>query len=69
MATQAVFRRGNDAIAHAARRVGVHGRKIEFICECLDLDCLGRVPLTLEDYERIRESGRAITLPDHAASE
>ena len=69
MSTHAAFRRGNDAIAHAARRAGVYDRKIDFICECLDIECLGRVPLTLKDYERIREYGQPVTLLDHVATE
>ena len=69
MALHAAFRRGNEAIAHAARQAGLDEREIDFICECLDIECLGRVPLTLKDYERTRESGGAITLADHAPPE
>jgi hypothetical protein len=66
MELHAAFRRGNEAIAEAARRVRLGDGNIEFICECADADCLGRVPLTLSDYERIRRNGGSVTLPDHA---
>jgi hypothetical protein len=59
------FRHGNEVIADAARRAGVDGVKIDFICECADLGCLARVPLDLRTYERIRANGGAIALPDH----
>jgi hypothetical protein len=59
------FRRGNQAIADAARRAGVYDVEVDFICECEDLYCLARVPLDLLTYERIRANGGAIALPGH----
>jgi hypothetical protein len=60
------FRRGNEAIAAAARRAGVDDAfKIDFICECADPDCLARVPLDLSTYESIRGNGGRVTLPNH----
>jgi hypothetical protein len=59
------FRRGNEAIADAARRAGAYDVEVDFICECQDPYCLARVPLDLETYERTRASGAAIALPGH----
>jgi hypothetical protein len=64
----AAFRRGNEAIAEAARGLGLGDVKIDFICECVDSECFGRVRLTLNDYERIRRDGGSVTLADHAVS-
>ena len=61
------FRRGNEAIAKAARRTGVQ-RKISFICECEDYDCLAEVPLTLEEYEQTRNGTGRIVLAEHESS-
>ena len=65
METDTAFRRGNEAIAEAARRAGAYDVEVDFICECKDLHCLARVPLDLETYERTRASGGAIALPGH----
>lgn len=62
------FRRGNEAIAQAARRTGAHERKINFVCECADADCLAAVALTLEEYEQIRNGSGRIVLAEHASS-
>jgi hypothetical protein len=62
------FRRGNEAIAEAARRAGVYDVEVDFICECEDLYCLARVALDLETYERMRAGGQAIALPSHRAT-
>jgi hypothetical protein len=61
----AAFRRGNEAIAEAARRAGVGDVEVDFICECADMECLARVPLDLGAYERIRANGGAVALADH----
>jgi hypothetical protein len=63
--TDTAFRRGNEAIADAARRAGVYDVEVDFICECDDPFCLARVPVDLETYERIRASGGTIALPGH----
>ena len=65
METDTAFRRGNEAIADAARRAGVYDVEVDFICECEDLYCLARVALDLETYERTRASGEAVALPGH----
>ena len=69
MELDAAFRRGNEAIADAARRAAADEGDIDFICECADAQCFGRVPLTLNGYERIRRDGGSVTLPDHAVGE
>jgi hypothetical protein len=54
MAKPSAFRRGNDAIARTAERLGFTEQPINFICECDDESCFEEVPLTLEEYHRLR---------------
>jgi hypothetical protein len=68
MGARGTFRRGNEAIAEAARRVGVADFEVEFICECADLDCFARVPLDLRAYGEIRANGAPVTAPKHDIS-
>jgi hypothetical protein len=65
--SRVAFTRGNELIAHAARRAQIDD-DIDFICECDDPDCLERVPLSLAAHERLREEERPITLPGHPAT-
>lgn len=40
-------------------------RDSEFICECANRDCIGHVPMTLAEYERIRSvPTRFLVLPE-----
>ena len=49
-------RRGNVALVERARGYHVEG-PVDFLCECGSLDCLSRIPLTVEDYERLSRFG------------
>ena len=41
-----------------------------FVCECMDLDCVEKISLSLEEYEHIRsDSNRFVVLPGHEVSE
>jgi hypothetical protein len=68
MDASAAFRRGNEAIAGALRLANGEGITIDFICECTDTACFGRVPLTLTEYREIRATDLAVTLPGHVTS-
>jgi hypothetical protein len=63
------FRRGNEAIAEVARRRNAREAEIDFVCECADSECFGRVPLTLADYELTRSRGERVRLPEQAPTE
>ena len=57
---EAVFREANERI----RRTG--GDSPEFICECADRDCTGRVALSLHEYEAVRRDPKQfVVLPGH----
>jgi hypothetical protein len=57
---EAFFREVNERINDVARSFGGDGDgdKYEFLCECVDLDCVERIPLTLAEYQAVRADNR-----------
>ena len=47
---QSLFREVNDRI----EELQATATFVEFACECVDTDCTGAVPMTHEEYERMR---------------
>jgi hypothetical protein len=59
-----VFRRGNLLIARAAREAS--DEPIDFICECANEDCLEKLTMTPEDFEReTAAQGHFVVLEGH----
>ena len=59
------FRSANESIAAKARELGMES-PIPFLCECSDSRCLGRVPLSLAEYEEARAAPkRYVTMAGH----
>ena len=54
--TESLFREVNERIAESAERFEADETK--FVCECADPTCTQRVEATLDEYERVRETGR-----------
>jgi hypothetical protein len=48
---QESFRYANEKLGELVTRADLGGEVISFLCECADEHCLGRVNLTLADYE------------------
>jgi hypothetical protein len=64
-ANENLFRTLNEGILDIALRLGGEA-PYEFICECSTSGCFERLPLTLPDYERVREAGtRFLVAPGH----
>jgi hypothetical protein len=60
-----VFRKANESIAAKAREIDM-ASPIPFLCECSDRRCLGRVPLSLEEYDEARAAPqRYLTIAGH----
>ena len=55
---EAFFREVNERINDVARGFGGDGDKYEFLCECVDLRCSERIPLTLAEYQAVRADNR-----------
>jgi hypothetical protein len=64
--TEDVFREANERIAEKARDIQMQP-PIPFLCECSDKRCLGRVSLTIEEYDEARAAPqRYLTISGHA---
>jgi hypothetical protein len=62
---EVIFRTVNEHIASLAENIGREAI-YDFICECADIDCFGRIPLTIEQYEAVRTQGAWFLLqPGH----
>jgi hypothetical protein len=60
-----VFRKANEKIAAKARELNMES-PIPFLCECSDTRCLGRVPLSIEEYDEARVAPqRYLTIAGH----
>ncbi len=65
---EALFRDVNERIAESAERFDANKTedKTEFVCECADPNCTERVPATLAEYERVRQTPTTFLLaPGH----
>jgi hypothetical protein len=50
---QKLFRHGNESLHDAAVGAGSETSAVPFMCECADLDCLGRVEITPIEWEDV----------------
>jgi hypothetical protein len=48
---QEKFRHANERLGEVLTEANVDGNVVDFLCECADEYCLGRIPLTLVDYD------------------
>jgi len=63
---QDMFRYANERLEDVATRANVEGEVIGWLCECADESCLGRIDLTLVDYEAAHLlSDSYVVLPGH----
>jgi hypothetical protein len=68
--TQELFRTANDRLRERAETFPEDVPAIPFLCECPDETCLGRIDLTLAQYEDVRSvPNRYVVLPGHAGTE
>lgn len=69
-ANEARFRDINERLEADLLRLPLDGEPAEFVCECGDVDCADVVPLTLDEYERVREDPLLFALvPGHELAE
>ena len=62
---EALFRDVNERVEEIATE---HARPetVEFLCECVDIECLARVELSVETYEQVRaDSAQFVVTPGH----
>lgn len=69
-ANEAWFREINEQIETHALKLGSDRARFDFVCECADMDCAERLPLTLAEYEHVRaHPARFAVKPGHAQPE
>ena len=71
---EALFREFNERVEDMAGTFDPQGEgdalRIEFVCECGDLDCLERLELTRTAYEEVRsDPKRFVVAPVHEKAE
>ena len=67
---QRLFRSANNRLVERVDDLNFDGASIPFLCECADPECLGRVDLTVPQYQAVRsDSERYVILPGHATIE
>jgi hypothetical protein len=66
MRNEALFRTANERAAAWEERHEEPNEVELYHCECADLECREKVPLTVGDYERVRaDSTQFFVLPGH----
>ena len=69
-ANEAWFREINEQIETHALKLGPERARYDFVCECADIDCAERLPLTLAEYEHVRaHPARFAVKPGHVHAE
>jgi hypothetical protein len=67
---EVLFRDVNERIEKLAAPQGTDADTFEFLCECANLDCSLRLPLTLAAYEAVRaDSALFVVAPGHELPE
>jgi hypothetical protein len=67
---QRVARTANERMQEAIDGQVPHGIVIPFLCECADIECLGRINMNASDYEGIHvDRDLFIVLRDHPTVE
>ncbi|MBV8599051.1 MAG: hypothetical protein JO017_09535 [Actinobacteria bacterium] len=68
---EGLFREVNERIVELEENFGRRpDERTEFVCECSIADCIERVPLTLEEYQSVREQATYfLVVPGHVDEE
>jgi hypothetical protein len=63
---EAIFRALNERLRELGESFSLVAEHAEFVCECGDVGCTERIPLTLEVYEAVRaDARRFVIVPGH----
>ena len=62
---EALFRDVNERVEQIATE-HTDPERIEFLCECVDVECLARIDLAVETYEQVRsDPAHFVLVPGH----
>ena len=63
---EAIFRQVNERVSELNRSFSVVLERGDYLCECGNEDCVDRIALTSEEYERVRaEPTQFVVKPGH----
>jgi len=63
---EAAFRAANEGIRAAERTLNPPLTRVPYLCECDDIHCRESIPLTVAEYEHVREDGTTFAIArDH----
>jgi hypothetical protein len=64
---QRMFRDANERFEDVVEQSALDGvRPVAFLCECADIECLGRIEITTGDYDAAHiDSDHYVILPGH----
>lgn len=66
---ETLFREVNERLEELSRRTGTAEGGVDFVCECADETCTGRIHLSLPEYEQVRaDPQQFLVLPGHEAA-
>jgi hypothetical protein len=69
LANEILFREVNERIDELTERTATMAI-LDYVCECGQPTCTGKITLTHEQYEAVRADGqRFVTLPEHETAE
>jgi len=67
---ETVFRDVNERIEESAHAQAIDAHVFEFLCECSNVDCTLRLPLTIAAYEQVRAAPvQFVVAPGHELPE
>jgi hypothetical protein len=52
---ESLFREVNERLVDLSAALEVDPRRLEFLCECGDVNCAAKIELSREEYERVRQ--------------
>jgi hypothetical protein len=59
---QEIFRSANERLSGVVEAGSGATEPVPFLCECADVECMGRVELTLDEYRELRSHRRRFVM-------
>jgi hypothetical protein len=67
---EAVFREVNERIENLAETFELASEPLDLVCECGNPDCVDRITMSRDEYERVRSDGQLFAVaPGHETGE
>jgi hypothetical protein len=67
---EVLYREVNERVRQLQDGFGVADERIQFVCECAAIDCHERIPMSIGEYEHVRDDPARFALrPGHEVDE